>query len=172
MIDFMILGGPRSATTWAANWLTTDSTICLHDPLLEYTTEFLQRLVYPGKRMGISCTSSLLYPDWVNTQQCPKVILYRDVADINRSLRQLGLVELIESRHLARLTNIKRAMMVPYEYLFSKTGAKQIAKKLCVPFDEARHELLVQMRVEPRWRRVNVGRQAVIDLMAQIKESR
>lgn len=172
MIGFMVLGGPRSGTTWAANWLTTDSTHCLHDPLLEYTTSFLQRLVYPGKKFGISCTSSLLYPEWVNTQECPKVILYRDVVDINRSLKQLGMAELIEERHLKRLTNINGAEMFPYEFLFSKTAAEKIAGILGVPWDAHRHELLCQMRVETCWRRVNVGKQAARDLAMRILESR
>jgi hypothetical protein len=172
MVSFMVLGGPRSGTTWAANWLTTDTTICLHDPLLEYQIEFLNRLTFPGKKLGISCTSCLLYPDWVNAQQCPKVILYRDVVDINRSLEALGMAQLIESRHLKRTTNIRGAEMFPYEFLFSRTGAKQIAKFLGVPFDESRHDLLAQMRIEPKWRRVNVGRQAVRDLALRIMEAR
>lgn len=172
MINFMVLGGPRSGTTWAANWLTTDTTVCLHDPLLEYHIEHLQRMTFPGRRFGISCTSALLYPDWVNAQRCPKVILYREVPDINRSLRELGLVELIESRHMARLNNIKGAMIVPYEHLFKPTGAEPIAKFLGVPFDAARHDLLVQMRIEPHWHRLNVGRSAVTALIERIKESR
>lgn len=168
----MVLGGPRSATTWAANWLTTDTTVCLHDPLLEYRIEHLQRLTFDGKRFGISCTSALLYPDWVNAQKCPKVILYRDVAQINRSLRELGLVELIESRHLKRLAAVKDAMFVPYEWLFDTVGAYTISKHLGLPFDAHRHDVLKQMRVEPMWKRLNVGRQAVLDLVQRIKEAR
>lgn len=172
MINFMILGGPRSATTWAANWLTTDTSVCLHDPLLEYRLEHLQRITFDGKRFGISCTSSLLYPDWVNQQRCPKVILYRDVKEINNSLRALGLVELIESRHMKRLYNIKGAKIVPWEYLFLPTGAKMIADHLGVPFDACRHDILMQMRIEPHWKRLNVGKQAVTDLIQRIKEAR
>lgn len=170
----MVLGGSRSATTWAANWLTTDETICLHDPLLEYPIEHLQRVTFPGKRVGISCTSSMLYPDWVNAQKCPKVVLHRPVADINRSLRELGLVELIPAKHTARLDAIsgKNVMHVPYDYLFIPTGAKGVANHLGVPFDAARHDLLRQMRVEPMWRRLNVGREAVLQLIDRIKESR
>lgn len=153
--------------------MTTDTTICLHDPLLEYTLPNLQRLTFSdGRRFGISCTSSVLYPDWVNAQKCPKVVLYREVSEINRSLRELGLVELIESRHLVRLSNIKGALLVPYEQLFTQTGARAIAKFLKVPFDAARHDVLMQMRIEPHWKRLNVGRQAVIDLIQRIKESR
>ncbi len=173
MISFMVLGGPRSATTWAANWLTTDTTICLHDPLLEYTTEQLMRMSFSdGRAFGISCTSSCLYPEWVNAQKCPKVILFRNVQDINRSLRQLGLVELIEDKHYGRLVAINDAMMVPYEQLFARTSARVIAKHLGVPFDAARHDVLRQMRIEPMWNRLNVGREAAEALVKRIVESR
>lgn len=174
MISFMVLGGPRSATTWAANWLTTDRTLCLHDPLLEYPIERLQRITFADKRMGISCTSSMLYPDWVNAQKCPKVVLHRPVAEINRSLRELGLVELIPARHEARLDSVKGpdVMHVPYEYMFAPAGALVIAKHLGVPFDPLRHDVLRQMRVEPMWRRVNVGKEAAALLVKRIVEAR
>ncbi len=168
----MVLGGPRSATTWAANWLTTDTTICLHDPLLEYRIETLQRITFEGRRFGISCTAACLYPDWVNSQKCPKVVLVRDVREINRSLRELGLVELIPAKHQARLAAVKDAMFAPYEWLFDKVGAYTIAKHLGVPFDAHRHDVLKQMRVEPMWKRLNIGKDAAMQLVQWIKESR
>lgn len=169
----MVLGGPRSATTWAANWLTTDTSVCMHDPLLEYTCAQLHRMTFPGgRRFGISCTSAMLYPDFINMQKCPKLVLVRDVGEINASLRSLGLVELIRSRHEARLAAVNDAMFVSYEYLFMSSHAAIIAKHLGVPFDPVRHDVLRQMRVEPMWRHLNVGRQAVVDLVARIKESR
>ena len=169
----MLLGGPRSGTTWAANWLTTDTTVCLHDPLLEYRIEHLQRLTFAdGKRLGISCTSACLYPDWVNAQKCPKVVLMRDVFDINRSLRELGLVELIPERHEARMAAVRNAMFVPYEWLFAPTGAREIAKHLGVPWDPVRHDILQQMRIEPMWKRLNVGKDAAMQLVQRIREAR
>lgn len=172
MINFMVLGGPRSGTTWAANWLTTNETVCLHDPLLEYRIETLQRLTFPGRRFGISCTSATLYPAWVNAQRCPKVVLVRDVSDINRSLRELGLVELIPARHEARLAAVKDAMFIDYELMFTVAGGRMISRHLGVPFDPIRHDILMQMNVQPAWKRLNVGRDAVKQLMERIKESR
>lgn len=168
----MILGGPRSATTWAANWLTTGETVCLHDPLFEYLPRQLESMTFPGRRFGFSCTSATLYPDWVNMQKCPKVVLVREISDINNSLRGLGLVELIPEKHLARLAAVKNAKFVPYDYLFTATGAEIIAKHIGVPFDAVRHNILTQMRVEPMWRHLNIGKQAVMDLIARIKEAR
>jgi hypothetical protein len=169
----MVLGGPRSATTWAANWLTTDRTVCLHDPLLEYTPDQLNRITFPGgKRFGISCTSATLYPEWINSVKCPKVVLFREVNEINNSLRGLGLVELIGHRHLARLAAVEKAMFVPYEWLFMPRTAEHIAKHLGTPWDAVRHDVLKQMRVEPMWRHLNVGREAATQLVQRIKESR
>lgn len=173
MIHFMLLGGPRSATTWAANWLTTDNTICLHDPLLEYETHQLERMAFRGgKRLGISCTGSTLFPEWVNTQKCPKVVLVRDVREINTSLRALGLVELIPSRHEARLAAIKNAMFVHYEDMFALTKAAIIAKHLGVPFDVDRYDVLRQMRIEPMWNHLNIGKGAAMTLVKRIQEAR
>lgn len=173
MINFMVLGGPRSGTTWAANWLTTDTSVCLHDPLFEYTCAQLQRMTFAGgRRFGISCTASMLYPDWINMQKCPKVVLVRDVGEINASLRSLGLVELIPARHEARLAAVKDAMFIPYEYLFMPSRAAIIAKHLGVKFDIVRHDVLMQMRIEPYFRHLNVGKQAVVDLITRIKEAR
>lgn len=171
----MILGGPRSATTWAANWATTDRTVCLHDPLLEYPIERLQRITFPGgERLGVSCTALCLYPDWINAQKCPKVVLHRPVNEINTSLRALGLVELIPSRHEARLNAIDKGdvMHVPYDYLFSPTAAATIAKHLGIPFSSLRHHQLMQMRVEPMWRHLSVGREAAMQLVKKIQEAR
>lgn len=172
-ITFMVLGGPRSATTWAANWLTTDETLCLHDPLLEYTTTVLARLHFPGRRLGISCTGSLLYPDWVKRQDCPKVILFRDVADINLSLRTLGLTELIPSRHYKRveaLAKFPRTLLLPYEYMMTTRGGRHMAQHLGVPFSEDRHALLTAMRIEPMWKRIPVAKEAAVAFAQRIKE--
>lgn len=172
MISFMVLGGPRSATTWAANWLTTDLTLCLHDPLMEFKIADLEQMDIPGKRLGISCTASLMYPEWVNPARAKKVILYRDINEINHSLHRLGLVELAPARHWARIDAIKNATIFPYEHLFAPTSAQVIAKILGVPWDPARHNLLKQMRIEPCWRHLDMGRQAVEDLLARIREAR
>lgn len=173
MISFMVLGGPRSATTWAANWLTTDSTICLHDPLLEYEPATLERMGFRGgKRLGIACTASTMYPDWVNSLQCPKLVLVRDVHEINNSLRGLGLVELIPSRHEARLATVKNAMFVHYEDMFALSRAFVIAKHLGVPFDADRYDVLRQMRIEPMWAHLNIGKSAAMTLVKRIQEAR
>lgn len=172
MISFMILGGPRSGTTWAANWLTTDTTICLHDPLLEFNLQQLSQLYYPGKRLGVADTCALLYPKWVKAQACPKIVLYRSVAEINVSLSRLGLIELGELKHLGRIDAVKGIPIFPYEQLFNPSSAQKICGHLGVPWDAARHDVLRQMRVEPLWKHLNVGAAAARELVQRITEAR
>lgn len=171
MIDFMLLGGPRSGTTWAANWLTTDHSLCLHDPLITYTRAQLTQLTIPNKRLGISCTASMLFPDFVNGVKCPKVLIFRNVDEINNSLDRLGLTRLVDSDHYARMDAIKGAKLFVYDQLFRPKSAQAIAETLGAPWDPYRHYHLTQMRVEPMWRHVETGRQAVEELLARIAES-
>lgn len=169
MISFMVFGGPRSGTTWAANWLTTDTTLCLHDPMLEFTRHDLGKLTLPNnRRLGISCTSSLYYPEWVKTLQCPKVFLYRDVAEINLSLQALGLTLVDEVAHLRRIAQFTDDIPVlPYEHMFTPSGGAAIAGILGVPFDQARHNLLRQMRIEPHWAHINVTARGILPLITK-----
>ena len=89
MIDFMLLASPRSGTTWAANLLTTDTTLCLHDPLFTHHYSELDG-IESNKRLGVSCTGLCLFPEYVNSHQARKVVLHRDLREINRSLDAIG----------------------------------------------------------------------------------
>lgn len=89
MIDFMVIGLPRSGTAWAANWLTTDTTFCLHDPLAKYHHTELDGLV-SDKRLGVACTGLWTQPEWLNAHPAKKVILHRPLEEINRSLKAIG----------------------------------------------------------------------------------
>lgn len=175
MIDFMVLAGPRSATTWIANFLTTDTSVCLHDPLLRYTTDQLDRLVIPGKRIGISCTCAAAFPEWVTAHKCPKVVMYRDVEDMNASLRKLKLRELDKAAHLTRLI----ALDVPgnrwfdWADVFQQKSARALYEHLLpdLKFDPVRHHELVQMRIEPRWADLEIQTVAVAALNERVRKT-
>lgn len=169
----MVLGGPRSGTTWAANWLSADSTICLHDPLMEYTRAQLDRMEIPGKRIGISCTSTLLFPEWYEKHPAKKILLWRDPEEINVSLEQLGLPVLDVPAHLARLKQaIQRGIPVYNWHSLLHTGdARDIWTHLTnLPFDPYRHDMLTQFNVQPQFKRLPVSREAVHDLVKRTKE--
>src|SRR5262245_11295408 len=48
MMPFFVPGLPRSRTAWLANWLTTDTSLCLHD--VRYSKTLLQG----GRRVGFA----------------------------------------------------------------------------------------------------------------------
>jgi hypothetical protein len=175
MISFMVLGGPRAATTWCANWLTTETTMCLHDPLLEYTKRSLDLMTIPEKQVGISCTSTLLFPDWFLKHPARKIVLYREPDEINRSLDALGLPKLDVPAHVQRVAAAVKAG-VPiwhWESVFEKIVARKIWKHLLphVPFDEYRHDLLTTMNVQPQFRTLPVSKEAVMELIKRTKET-
>lgn len=153
MIEFMVLSAPRSASTWAANWLTTAKTLCLHDPVLEHVPEDLDKMPC-DRRLGIACTAMALLPDFVNRHGARKVIVHRDLGEINTSLETCGLTAL-PKRWAGALDRI-RGFHVYYDDLFDAAGARAIADALDVEFDAARHAQLVAMHVEPQFERIVV----------------
>ena len=89
-MNFQVIALPRSATTWAANWLTDNDAICYHDPLSYKTIQELKEF-NPDFTWGISCSSSWIAPKWLDSYDCPRIILERDLEEIEQSLTKLGL---------------------------------------------------------------------------------
>src|SRR5262245_3130005 len=145
MLDFMVLAAPRSATTWAANWLTTENSLCLHDPFWRYHYTELDALT-STRRMGIACTGSALFPHWVRAHPARKVILQRDLSEVNASLRALGLPEAdprfphvlasIDGLHVSWRDVFEKPAPI-YEYLLER------------PFDPERHAILREIVMQP-----------------------
>jgi len=62
VVTFMIISAPRSGTGVAANWLSTDTTLCLHDALFNYHYSSLNSLSFQGKKLGIADTGIWIFP--------------------------------------------------------------------------------------------------------------
>jgi hypothetical protein len=175
VISFMVLGGARNATTWAANWLTTNSTFCFHDPLLEYTKRNLDLVAIPGKaEVGLACTSTLLFPEWYTRHPARKIVLYREPDEMNRGLEALGLPTLDIPAYTKRVAEAVKAGIPIWHWdaLFDRLTARKIWEHLLpnVLFDEYRHDLLASMNVQPQWKRLPVSKEAVMDLVNRTKE--
>ena len=164
MIKFMVLGMPRSGTTWTANWLTTDKTICIHDPVGRYTLREMDEIVYGDKLVGISCTTSWMLGDWVDTHPAPKIIIDRNVGPVNKSLTALGL-PLMSMQAVCRLKSLK-GKRVDYEYLFDRNTAEMIWQHLlpAIPFDEDRHRELCGYHIQPNWKQVAQDPSVIVKL--------
>jgi len=164
MIRFMVIGLPRSGTAWAANWLTTDTSLCLHDPLFERHYSELDA-INSRKRLGVSCTGLFNWPDWLNAHPARKIVLHRPLREINESLEQCGLANMDEEavRKLERVNGRHfdwRAIFddpaTIYEYLIEK------------PFDPERHAELVKLNVQRDFGRIVVSKQVTKMLMQEV----
>lgn len=167
MIKFMVLAAPRSGTAWAANLLTTDTSLCLHDPLWETHYADLDRY-QTTKRFGISCTGSWMFPEWVNNHPAKKVILHRPLVDINESLREIGLPEMSEDHH-ARLSKIN-GLHLSWTDLFK--SPKQIYEYLLErEFDAERFRLLRTLNVQSDLEKIEVNPHASRRLLKELAAS-
>lgn len=166
MIDFMVVALPRSGTTWAANWLTTDKTICLHDEMAYRTYSVLEKEYKTNKKLGLSDTGLFAYQDKLNKHPAKKVILHRDIKEINKSLDELGLKPIPDITKF--LDNID-GLHVHYTDLFS--NPEPIWNYLIgTEFDKERHDVLKQMQVQPEFAALApVDKEAVMRYFIEIE---
>jgi hypothetical protein len=164
MIAFMLIAGPRSGTTWAANWLTTDTTLCLHDPLYQHHYTELDNY-RSGKTVGVACTGLYNFPEWVNAHPAPKVVLRRPQREITASLRDIGL----PSIDVSGLNRIK-GLHVSWGDLFD--NPKAIYETLLgKPFDAERHALLRGIHMQPEFETVTINKAVTRRLIDEVRAS-
>lgn len=169
MVEFMVLSAPRSASTWCSNWLTTDKTLCLHEPL--FTRHYTELDgIQTTKRLGVSCTGLAYFPEWVNAHPARKIVLHRDINEINESLDAIGLPE-ISVDYIRKLESID-AIHLPYTDLLE--NPKFIYETLLeLPFDEGcieRHALLKEIEMQPNFEGLTVGKNVTRKLIAEIRQ--
>ena len=143
MIDFMVVSMPRSRSTWLANWLTTDKSICLHDPLRDKTIKDIEA-IKADKVLGVADTSLLLYGDKLNRYRCKKLIIHRSLAQVSRSVG-----EKIDARLAGQLNGIK-GLHIQYDEI--NAMGREIWRYLIGDgFDQERFNLLKDMNIEPHF---------------------
>jgi hypothetical protein len=162
MMNFIVTGLPRSGTTWVANWLTTDDTLCIHDPLYKYGLDQLDT-IQTNKRLGISCTGIWRFPEFLKTHPARKLIIHRDIAEINDSLANEMGVPTLSQEEAESLKDIY-GMHVLFSDLFNPIVAKEIYEALLEkPFDAERHAYLVELNVQPNFGKVVFNKAALDD---------
>lgn len=144
-LDFIVLGLPRSATTWLANWLTTDRSLCLHDPFAHGLPETWPR---DHRLRGIACTGAAMMPHWLGGYACPIAVIVRESEDCDRSLYRLGLPD---TGLVQVALNESPGKRFAFDDLWSEHSARELWCYLLpsVPFDELRYRLLRDMNVQP-----------------------
>ena len=161
----MVLGLPRSSTTWLANWLTTDTTVCLHDPFAHGLPETWES---GGKTLGISCTGAYMLPSFMAEQRCPVAVIQRDPEECSKSLAGIGMGPITEAmqRALAKV----EARRWKHREIWQDEQARELWSYLlpAVPFDAQRYHLLCEMQIQPHLGKWNPDRQVLNQLL--IKE--
>lgn len=167
MIDFMVIGLPRSGTTWASNWLTTDETHCYHDPL--YTTHYDQWDALPGRaQCGISCTGIWKWPDWVNNHPAKKLILHRSTEEINESMAAIGLPGQVTEDDQNTLESLL-GLHMDFTELFNPVGAARAWKYLTgLEFNPLRHAELINIEMQPKFAGLSVGAEVTRQLREEL----
>jgi hypothetical protein len=165
MISFMVLAGPRSATTWVSQLLTTDSTLCLHDPLIEHTPGALDKMEIPGRHLGVAETSAMYMDSWTKHHPAKKVFLWRDPLEINCSLRLLGLPDIDAQKYMSWCAKQPPEQVHHWQSVFHAPTAEKICEYLGVPFCHHRFRELVKVNIQPEWARLPVDKNAVAALL-------
>lgn len=145
MIDFLVMGLPRSSTTWIANWLTTDTTLCLHDPFAYALPEHWPR---DSRRFGISCTGAYLFPKWMATLDCPIAVIERDSSICDESLSRMGWGD---TSGLLGDFAAAPGKRFKWSDLWDEEKAKNLWHFLLpnTPFDSIRYTMLRSIQVQP-----------------------
>ena len=161
----MVLSSPRSGSTWASNWLTTDKTLCLHDPLWTHHYLDLDKIT-SHRAIGVACTGLYLFPEWVNNHPARKVILHRNLEEINESLIEIGLGEITAKQH-ANLDLIE-GWHIEWTDIFDKP--KKIYEYLLeLPFDDERHGLLREIEMQPNFEKISIGKAVTRRLINELR---
>ena len=147
MLDFIVIGLPRSGTTWAANWLTTENSICWHDATSFDLPNELDIKESKKSFKGISCTGAWMWKDWIESHKARVLILERNANEISESLLEIGIPPLTQ-KAIDYFGSIK-GKRVKYMDLFY--SPKKIWEYLLpeLPFDGERHEELLKMNIQP-----------------------
>lgn len=145
MIDFLVIGLPRSSTTWIANWLTTDRSLCLHDPFAYGLPEQWPR---DARRFGISCTGAYLFPKWIASLDCPIAVIERNPDDCDTSLARMGWGDTSGCLNAFKAAPGRR---FNWTSLWNEAEAAELWAYLMpdVTFDAIRYRLLTDIQVQP-----------------------
>lgn len=169
MLDFMVIGLPRSATTWAANFFTTEKAICLHDPLYTRHYRDLDAIRYDGKKVGVACTGLWNFPTFVNAHPAKKIILRRPLDQVNAELAAIGLPGVGEEQE-AQLATLNGEHF-PFSDLFNPHYAAQMCATIGLPFDADRHAQLVQIEMQPKFAGLTINKEVTRQLVEELTEA-
>ncbi len=145
-MTYAVVGLPRSGTAWIANWLTTNTQTCLHDPFTLGLPE-----VWPAHD-GVACTGAYLLPGWLGT--CSRVaVVERDPGACDASLAAIGL-PLTTKAMQAALAAVDAPRWKFSELFTNEARARELHHFLILPepFNAARWRQLTTLNVQTKVR--------------------
>jgi hypothetical protein len=146
MINFMVLGLPRSGTAWLANLLTTQKSLCKHEALWKNSLDDLSNISY-AVSFGISETSGFSMVDEINAHSARKLIVRRDLTEINDSLQELGIPKMNQD-HMDKLLSIS-GYHIDFKDIFDYGKMAEAYEFLLHSHLEPyRHEFLCDMNIQ------------------------
>lgn len=148
MFAFAVFALPRSGSTWLSNWLTTDQSICWHDPAEWALPEEVEAWGNAtDKQAGICCTGMWLLAPW--RPSVPTLKLTRPRGLVNASMAAKGLPELPDEAF--DLFDALPYPSVSLVDLLNPVRAHDVQHFLLpdVPFDLGRHQELSRMNIQP-----------------------
>ena len=154
VVEFLVIGAPRSMTTWCSNWLTTDTTLCLHG--LSANKHYSEwDSIQSDKVLGVSDTTICMFPRWVNAHSARKVIIHRDKKEVDGEMDwNLDRIRGVHI-HIDELLNNPKPI---YEYLLER------------PFDKERHALLHGMQINRMSDRIEFDKETLYRLQKELHE--
>lgn len=150
--DFLILSLPRSRSAWLANFMTTDTTLCLHDPTgMLVSGETLPDV--SAKIYGWADTALGMTPDIVRSLEARTLIIERDPEDVIAAVEQMGLpipIDRVRGAVMSQVQSLKeiRGLRVRFEEIDNRLGGIWSFLTLGQPFDGDRANLLKQFDVQ------------------------
>lgn len=147
-LDFAIIGMARSGSTWLANLCTGSGSLCLHDP---FSFGMPDQWPRDERRWGISCTGAMLIRGFVESLDCPLLVVDRNREDCVRSLKHLTPVDDMDVDRAYRCLAEADGFHIAFDDLWDAEKMRCAWEFILpeVPFDALRHELLVDMQIQP-----------------------
>lgn len=167
MIEFMIICAPRSASTWTSNWLTTDTTLCMHEPSWKMDCSMFDS-IKSDKVLGLSETSSIGFHKMAKVHPSRKVVLHRDISECSKSLMDLGFPPL--SKYWENALDKIPGRHYHWLDVFNKDKAKDIYEFLLQkPFDVERWEWIKEIEMQPHFAGLTISTDVAKRLMSELR---
>ncbi len=164
MLDFYIIGQPRSGTTWLANLFTDDKNLCYHDSLSQLPFKQFNTLKKEGFKVGTAETGAFPYLQEINDSSAPKLIIHRSEEEIKASLGEdLKLPEVDLNRF--------QGVHVIFEDIFDVRKMRIVYKYLVKrELNEDRFNLLVNCQVNPKLDRIKLSKSALHSYIERLRK--